>query len=124
MSAFMPVHPLSGLGIWWFERRGAAEARSASVRPWRRAGAAPVQGPTASVRALGARGSSVLLADAERRLLHLHQELDVVARLAHPVEQQLQRLLGLQRRQHPRELENDRQSPWREEDLLLAGAGG
>src|SRR3954452_414125 len=117
MSAFIPVQPLSGLGIWWFERRGAAEALSASLR-------APRRAPPPARERRGARGSLILLADAERGLLPLHQELDVVARLAHPVEQQLQRLLGLQRRQHPRELENDRQSPWREEDLLLAGAGG
>src|SRR3954451_19832892 len=99
MSAFMPVHPLSGLGIRWFERRGTAEARSASVLAF-----GPVSGPTLSLRRVGRTGALILSAHAERGLLHLHQELDVVPGLAHPVEQQLQRLLGLQRRQHPAEL--------------------
>src|SRR3954468_18439276 len=68
-----------------------------------------------------AAGSSIV-ARAEGRLLDLHEELDVVARLAQLVEQQLQRLLRPEGSDPPAQLDDDGQLVGRHEDLLLARA--
>ena len=50
-----------------------------------------------------------VLVGTQRRLLDLHEELDVVARLLQLVQQQLERLLGLQRGEDPAQLDDDGQ---------------
>src|SRR3989440_6441285 len=60
---------------------------------------------------------------ARGRLGDLHQELDVRPGLLEPVEQEVQRLLGIQRVQHLAQLEHDRQLVGREQDLFLTGTG-
>src|SRR3712207_8287496 len=64
----------------------------------------------------------VSVVGAQGRLLDLHQELDVVAGLLQLVEQQLQRLLRLERGEHPAQLDDDGELVGRHEDLLLARA--
>src|SRR5580700_8856260 len=66
--------------------------------------------------------SAALLADGG--LLHVEQELRVALGLLHPLHQDLERLLRLQRVQHPAELPDDLQLLGGHQDLLLAGAGG
>src|SRR5674536_265055 len=61
---------------------------------------------------------------SERGLLDLHQKLGVRPGLLHLVQQQLQRLAGLQGVQYPAQLEDDAELVGRHQDLLLAGAGG
>src|SRR3954447_24853275 len=68
------------------------------------------------------RSGSSLVARPQGRLLDLHEELDVVARLLELVEQQLERLLRLQRTEDPAQLDDDGQLVGRHEDLLLARA--
>src|SRR3954466_2522480 len=46
-------------------------------------------------------------ARAQRRLLDLHEELDVVACLLQLVQEQLEGLLRLQRTEHPAQLDDD-----------------
>src|SRR3954454_21258125 len=70
-----------------------------------------------------AAASSVLaVATDVRGLLHLHQELEVGLGLLHLLEQQLQRLLHLERMQHPAQLPDDLELLGRHEDLFLASA--
>src|SRR5579885_1399815 len=65
---------------------------------------------------------SVFAADV-RRFLNLEQELVVVLGLLHLVEEQFERLLRLERVQHPAQLPHDLQFVRREQDLFLAGTG-
>src|SRR4051794_4029411 len=57
-----------------------------------------------------------------RRLLDLHQELDVVLRLLQPLEQQLEGLLAVEAGEHPAQLPHDGQLLLAEQQLLAAGA--
>ncbi|MBI4944737.1 MAG: hydrogenase maturation protease, partial [Actinobacteria bacterium] len=66
----------------------------------------------------------VVAAGDRRRLLHLHEELDVALGLLDPVEEQLDRLLRLERAHDPAELPDDAELLLRHEDLLTPGAGG
>src|SRR4051794_27832328 len=67
--------------------------------------------------------ASVLGAVVRRGLLHLQEELVVALRLPHAVEQQLERLLGLQGVEDPPEPPDDLELVRRQQELLLAGAG-
>src|SRR3954453_24073737 len=67
---------------------------------------------------------SVVVAVVRSRLLHLQQELVVALRLPHAVEQQLERLLGLQGVEDPPEPPDDLELVRRQQELLLAGSGG
>src|SRR4051812_30672000 len=82
----------------------------------------PRPGPTLSLRRVGRTGVLSVVTRPQGGLLDLHQELDVVAGLLDLVEQQLDGLLRLERREHPAQLDDDRQLVGRQEDLLLAGA--
>src|SRR4051794_801684 len=53
--------------------------------------------PPSACEGWGGRGPFSIVAGAQRRLLDLHQELDVVARLLQLVQEQFQRLLRLER---------------------------
>src|SRR5687768_7604673 len=96
MSGFMPIasseKSVSNRSV---ERRGAGGIpRPAGGAQW--VSIPDTRAPPAGGDGRRA-GSGSVVARAERRLLDLHQELDVRARLLQLVEQQLQRLLGLQR---------------------------
>src|SRR3954467_10291471 len=67
---------------------------------------------------------SVLGAVVRGGLLHLEQEVVVALRLLHPVEEQLEGLLDVQRVKDPAQTPDDLQLVRRQQDLLLAGAGG
>src|SRR4051812_3128922 len=82
----------------------------------------PRPGPTLSLGRVGRTGVHSVVARPQGGLLDLHQELDVVAGLLDLVEQQLDGLLRLERREHPAQLDDDRQLVGRQEDLLLASA--
>src|SRR5690625_3977575 len=62
--------------------------------------------------------------DAGRVLLDRHQELGVRLRLLEPLQQQLERLLLLERSEHAAQLPHDRQLLAAHQLLLAAGAGG
>src|SRR3954469_6085382 len=66
---------------------------------------------------------AVAVARHRHRLLDLHEELGVALGLLHPVQQQLEGLLGLQGVQHPAELPGDLELVLGHQDLFLAGAG-
>src|ERR1039457_1093271 len=84
---------------------------------------APRASPARRGYAYGApRLASELLAD--RGLLDVQQELRVALGFPHPLHQDLERLLRLQRVQHAAQLPDDLQLLRRHQDLLLAGAGG
>src|SRR6476620_12399071 len=107
MSGFMPS-PLPRKSVWftWWNAGGRGVFRS---RRRRSVGQYP-------------RSARSVVTRAQRRLLDLHQELDVVAGLLQLVEQQLQRLLGLERGEHPAQLDDDGELLGVHEDLFLAGA--
>src|SRR4051812_16206375 len=112
MSGFMPVasSEKSVLFTWW--NAGGREV----FRPRRRA--RPTSLPDLEA---GRPWGPLLVARAQRGLLDLHQELDVVAGLLQLVEQQFQRLLGLQCGEHPAQLDHDRELVGVHQDLFLAG---
>src|ERR1700712_5279661 len=56
-------------------------------------------------------------------LLHLHQELDVVLGLLQPFQQQLERLLSVEAREHPAELPDDGQLLLAHEQLFTTSSG-
>src|SRR5215475_3501489 len=61
---------------------------------------------------------------ADRGLLHLEQELSVALGALHPLHEHFQRLLWLERVQHPAELPDDLQLFGGHQQVFLAGAGG
>src|SRR6266550_5663698 len=71
-----------------------------------------------------ASGSSLRLpaSGTEGGLLYLEQELGVALGLAHLLHEQLERLLRLERVQHPAQLPDDLELIRREQDLFLPGA--
>src|SRR3954451_9638201 len=69
------------------------------------------------------RAWSVLGAVVGRRLLHLQEELVVALRLLHPVEEQLERLLGVECVQDAAQAPDDLQLVRRQQDLFLTRAG-
>src|SRR6476646_2593510 len=71
---------------------------------------------------LAAGGSVVVVALDRGRLLDLHEELDVAARLLQAVDEQLDALLRVERGQHPAQLPDDLELLGRHEDLLAARA--
>src|SRR4051794_32162740 len=103
-------------------RLGAREPEPASVcqTPQRGSGTPDSRRPAPRVT------WSVVVAAARdrRRLLHLHEELEVAAVLLHPVEQQLDGLLRLERAHDTAQLPDDVELLLRHEDLLTPGAGG
>src|SRR6476620_8363043 len=107
MSGFMPS-PLPRKSVWftWWNAGGRWLFRPHS-------GARPTSLPD---RGTGRPSGSVLVR-AQRRLLDLHQELDVVAGLLQLVEQQFQSLLWLQGGEHPAELDDDGELLGVHEDL-------
>src|SRR5499427_5885568 len=74
--------------------------------PW------PASGSSSRPRASGTEGG----------LLHLEQELGVALGFAQLLHEQLERLLRLERVQHPAQLPDDLELVRREQDLFLAGA--
>src|SRR3954454_11187333 len=134
MSGFMSLPLLESLcgspgrtpagGKFFRARRRAHRSIGQYPRSGMVPSAALLQGPAASLRAVGGRRVLSVVARAQGGLLDLHQELDVVAGLLDLVDQQLDRLLRLEGREHPAQLDDDRQLIGSQEDLLLAGARG
>src|SRR5450432_3346236 len=104
-------------------------------------GSSPSKGPTSSVQtparsrsrkkswAHSPRSNDAItrrgLVDGHRRgLLDLEQELSVALGVFHLVEQQLQRLLGIEGVQHPAKFPDDLQLFRRHQEFFLAGTGG
>src|SRR6266545_973599 len=117
IAVLRPSFPAGG-------RTGSPTRRNLDAKgPGNAAGPAPrpaVPGPTPELA--GPRSGSVVRVDG--RLLDLHEELGVALGLLHLVEEQLDRLLLLQRVQDAAELPDDGELLGTHQDLLLTGTGG
>src|SRR4051794_11410788 len=82
------------------------------------------QGPGTLIPVLRPGPSVVLAARYRRVALHLHEELRVALRLLHAVQEQLDRLLRVERAHDPAQLPDDVELLLRHEDLLTPRPGG
>src|SRR5690606_5406470 len=92
-----------------------------TVERWARDAAWRGVGPP--VPPVRSRTGGTLVVRSDRGLLDLQQELGVALGLLQLVQDQRQRLLGVQGVQHPAELPDDVELLGGQQDLLLAGAG-
>src|SRR3954447_8388450 len=96
---------------------------------WRRENAEQLAGtsgrvgvPSAFSAATGPAARSIVGDVARRRLLDLHEELDVRLALLEPLQQELEGLLPVETREHPAELPDDLELLLAHQQLLAAGA--
>src|SRR5690242_9324900 len=114
MSFFMVSsrRAVAGSSCWCARREPEPRIYLASQR---RVGANP-----SPPRRSGPGRRSVVAVGARGRLLDLHEELDVALGLLEPLDEQLERLLALEARQHPAQLPDDRQLLLAHEEVVAA----